>query len=207
MIVVADASPLIALARVGRLVLLRDMFESLLLPEAVWREVAEAGLDKAGTGTILQADWIKRRPVSDTGLVSLLRRDLGAGEAEAIVLARETDACLLLMDEQMGRAAAKRLGLRVSGLVGVLIEARERGLLVDSEAVVNELHEKSRVLALTGVAAIGDFRWRTTLNHCLRRRKFTTENTELGPLFFRVFHLLRLLQNDGHRIGQRRTGC
>lgn len=57
------------------------------------------------------------------------------------MLAREIDAGLLLMDERLGRAAAKRLGLRVVGLVGVLIEARERGLLPDAEAVVTELHQ------------------------------------------------------------------
>ncbi len=143
MIVVADASPLIALARIGRLELLRKAFGTLLLPEAVWREVVEAALDKAGAGEVFQANWIERRPVADAGLVALLRHDLGAGEAEAIVLAREVGADLVLMDERMGRAAAKRLGLRVTGLVGVLIEARERSLLTDTEAVVNDLHRKA----------------------------------------------------------------
>ena len=61
------------------------------------------------------------------GLVSLLRHDLGAGEAEAIVLARETSADFLLMDERLGRSAAQRLGLKAVGLVGVLVEDRERG--------------------------------------------------------------------------------
>jgi uncharacterized protein len=115
MIVVADASPLIALARIGRLELLRTMFERLLLPEAVWREVVAAGLDKAGAGTVMQADWIERRKVADAGMVELLRRDLGAGESEAIVLAREAGADLVLIDERAGRTAAKRLGLRVTG--------------------------------------------------------------------------------------------
>lgn len=69
MIVVADASPLIALARIGRLELLRTIFERLLLPEAVWREVVAAGLNKAGAGTVMQADWIDRRKVADAGMV------------------------------------------------------------------------------------------------------------------------------------------
>ncbi len=79
----------------------------------------------------------------DTGLVAVLCRDLGAGEAEAIVLAREVRADLVLMDERMGRTVAKRLGLRVTGLVGVLIEARERGLLTDADTVVNDLHQRA----------------------------------------------------------------
>lgn len=143
MIVVADSSPLIALARIGRLDLLHSLFGTLLLPEAVWREFVEAGGDKPGADELAQADWIQRRAVSDAGLVALLSQDLGAGEAEAIVLAREARADLVLMDERMGRAAAKRLGLRVTGLVGVLIEARERGHLTDAEFVVNELHSKA----------------------------------------------------------------
>lgn len=141
MIVVADASPLIALGRIGRLGLLRDVFGTLYLPDAVWREVVEAGPDRTGVDAVRRADWIERRSVADGILVSALRRDLGAGEAEAIVLARETGAALVLMDERMGRAAAKRLGLRVTGLVGVLIEARERGLLANAESVVEALHQ------------------------------------------------------------------
>lgn len=73
MIVVADASPLIALARIRRLELLRTMFGTLLLPEAVRREIVEAGLDKAGAAAVLQADWIEQRTVADTGFVTLLR--------------------------------------------------------------------------------------------------------------------------------------
>ena len=143
MIVVADASPLIALARIGRLELLNTLFGRLLLPEAVWREVVGAGLDRAGAIAVSQAPWMERRAVTDTGLVAVLRRDLGAGEAEAITLAREVGAELVLMDERMGRAVARRLGLRVTGLVGVLIEARERGLLTDADAVVNDLHQRA----------------------------------------------------------------
>ena len=76
----------------------------------------------------------------DQSLVNLLRHDLGAGEAEAIALARECNADLLLIDERLGRSAAKSLGLKVVGLVGVLIEARERGLVLDAGTLINRLH-------------------------------------------------------------------
>ncbi|MEQ1853877.1 MAG: DUF3368 domain-containing protein [Chthoniobacteraceae bacterium] len=105
--------------------------------------MVEAGVNRTGADLVLHAGWIERRSVTDDTLVSVLRRDLGAGEAEAIVLAREIGAALVLMDERMGRAAAMRLGLRVTGLVGVLIEARERGLLADAEAVVEALHQRA----------------------------------------------------------------
>ena len=140
MIAVADASPLIALARIGRLEILHHVLRTLYLPDAMWREVVEAGMNRAGADAVLHADWIARRPVADATLVSVLRRDLGAGEAEAIVLARETGA-VLLMDDRMGRAAARHLGLRVTGVVGVLIEARERGVLADAESVIEALDQ------------------------------------------------------------------
>lgn len=142
-VVVADSSPLIALARVSRIELLREIFGHLLVPDAVWREVMTAGADKPGAVDIAHADWIQRRSVADPSLVHLLRQDLGAGEAEAIVLARETNADVILMDERLGRSAARRLGLRVVGLVGVLIEARDRGLLADAHGIVTDLHAKA----------------------------------------------------------------
>ncbi len=138
-IVVADSSPLIALSRIGRLELLREMFGHLLIPKAVSNEVSLGGVGKPGIEAITNALWIERREVSDISLVSLLQQNLGAGESEAIALAKEVDADVVLIDERLGRSAAKRLGLSVTGIVGVLIEARERGLLHDASEVIAEL--------------------------------------------------------------------
>jgi predicted nucleic acid-binding protein len=143
MIVVADASPLIALSRVSRLELLRQMFGTLIVPEAVWNEVTAVAPGRAGVAEILHSSWIQHVPVKDAGLVRLLRQNLGAGESEAIVLAREIQADVLLIDERLGRSAATRLGLTITGLVGVLIEARRSGLLPDAAEVVNALRSEA----------------------------------------------------------------
>jgi hypothetical protein len=143
MIVVADASPLIALARVGRIELLESIFGRLLVPDAVWREVVESGVGKFGAADVARLSWIERRSVADYPLVNLLQHDLGAGEAESIVLARETKADFVLMDERLGRSAARNLGLKVVGLVGVLIEARERGLVTNANEIVDQLHQQA----------------------------------------------------------------
>jgi uncharacterized protein len=121
MIVVGDASPLIALGRIGRLDLLRQMFGTLVVPEAVWNEVTACSPQRAGVIEVLQSSWIQRRGVSD------------------FALAREIKADVLLIDERLGRSAARRLGLTISGLVGVLIEARRSGLLPDASQVVEDL--------------------------------------------------------------------
>lgn len=143
MIVVADASPLIAMARIERLDLLRSVFGELLVPDAVWREIVGDGGDKAGAADVAGANWIQRRAVEDSSLVNLLRHDLGAGEAEAIVLAREVKADFVLMDERLGRSVAHTLGLKVVGLVGVLIEARARGLIIEANEIMDQLHRRA----------------------------------------------------------------
>ena len=61
MIIVADSSPLIALARVGRLELWRSVFGSVLLPMAVWAELVQVGMDRPGWAAVVTADWIGRR--------------------------------------------------------------------------------------------------------------------------------------------------
>jgi uncharacterized protein len=143
MMVVADASPLIALCRIQRLELLQQLFERLLVPEAVWREVVSGGNSRAGVTEMMAATWIERRSVTDVQLVQLLRQDLGAGESEAIVLARELKADVLLIDERLGRSAATRLGVPITGLVGVLIEARRAGFLPDAASIVDDLRNKA----------------------------------------------------------------
>lgn len=129
--VVSNASPLINLARIGELDLLRHLYDRLLIPQAVWQEVVVEGAGQPGAAAVEAADWIETREVADHDLVRVMQQSLDAGEAEAIALALEVEADLLLMDERLGRATAQHVGLRYIGLVGVLITAKRRGL-VDS---------------------------------------------------------------------------
>jgi len=127
--VVSNASPLINLARIGKLDLLHDLYGELTIPEAVWREVVVEGAGQPGADEVKGATWIKRHAVANRQLVHALQQELDAGEAEAIVLASEMPAELLLMDERLGRETARHLGLRYTGLIGVLVEARRKGLI------------------------------------------------------------------------------
>ena len=129
MSVVSNASPLINLARIGKLDLLHDLYGELTIPEAVWREVVVEGAGQPGADEVKGATWIKRHAVANRQLVHALQQELDAGEAEAIVLASEMPAELLLMDERLGRETARHLGLRYTGLIGVLVEARRKGLI------------------------------------------------------------------------------
>jgi len=129
--VVSNASPLINLVWIGKLDLLHNLYGEIIIPEAVWNEVVIEGAGQPGADEVRSADWIKTAPASNKRLVHALRQDLDAGEAEAIVLALEIEAGLLLMDERIGRESARHLGLHCMGLIGLLIEAKRKGL-VDS---------------------------------------------------------------------------
>ena len=129
MSIVSNASPLINLARIGRLDLLRQLYGEILIPEAVWHEVVVEGAGRPGADEVRTASWLKKQSVANTQLVRALRQELDAGEAEAIALALEIQAERVLMDERLGRETARHLGLRYTGLIGVLIEAKHRGLI------------------------------------------------------------------------------
>lgn len=143
MSVVSDSSPLIGLARVRKLHLLYALYGAILVPEAVWREVVLEGAGCPGGAEVERAPWIQVQPVRDPSLVQALRRDLGAGEAEAIALALETRAELLLMDDRMGRKEARRLGLPTLGLVGVCLEAKAKGLIPALKPLLDDLRSQA----------------------------------------------------------------
>jgi len=123
-VVVSDTGPLIALAKVGKLDLLRDLFGAVLIPPAVYRElVAKPGSEFVNLQEALQ-DYLKPTAVGCVALeVEIVTAKLDCGEQEAIALAYERKV-LLLIDERLGRIAASKLGLLVTGVVGVLVQAK-----------------------------------------------------------------------------------
>lgn len=128
MIVVSNTSPITNLASIGQLEVLRRLHQHVIIAEAVYRELMAEGGQHPGA-VVQSLDWIETRVVTNRLLVTALRTELDEGEAETIVLAQELAADLVLMDERRGRAAAGRFGLRVLGVLGVLLEARHSGLI------------------------------------------------------------------------------
>ncbi|ASJ11616.1 DUF3368 domain-containing protein [Thermococcus thioreducens] len=143
MIVVADSGPLIALAKIGKLHVLHELFGTVVIPRAVWVEVVERGKRKPGSEEVRNAEWIEVVEVRDVLGVEILEREIEKGEAEAIVLARELNAPLLLLDEKIPGIIAKSLGLKVSGSLAVLFMAKKRGILnEDLDSLIRELRRK-----------------------------------------------------------------
>ena len=140
MVVVADASPLIFLSRLGLLKVLPQLFESITIPQAVLREVNRGGGILPGASEINKLRWLKVVDIeSDVVLRQALTGDLGAGESEAIVLALESKADLLLVDDRSARAAARRLQLQIRGTLGILLDAKRAGLIEDLEPHLDRL--------------------------------------------------------------------
>jgi hypothetical protein len=141
MSIVSNASPLINLARINQLELLHKLYGEIYIPEAVWQEVVVAGTGLPGADIVATASWIKRQVVTNASLVQALQQDLDAGESEALALALELKAELLLMDEILGRETAQHLGLRFIGIIGILIEAKHAGQVKVIKPYLDALRE------------------------------------------------------------------
>ena len=145
MLVVSSTSPLLNLAILDALDLLVQQFRTLLLPEAVFAELQiDSNLPGASSlQSAYQGGLFRVEPVTDRVRVRLLQRDLDAGEAEAIALALEKSADWLLLDERDGRRAAKALGLRVTGVLGILLKARLQGQLPSLRQAMDDLRNRA----------------------------------------------------------------
>lgn len=130
MIVVSDATPLIGLSSIGRLEILRDLFDEVYIAQAVFDETVthgrETGLAKK---EIARAEWIHVVEVKDRLAVNVLLDELDLGEVETIILAMELKADWVLMDERKGRRKLSQLNIPKIGTIGILLKAKEIGLI------------------------------------------------------------------------------
>ena len=130
MIVVSDTTPLIGLASIHRFHLLSQLFPKLHIPQAVFDEVVIAGREeRVGVNEVSTSTWIEIVAVQDRLAVEVLLDELDTGEAETIVLAREMGADWVLMDKRKGRRKLDQLDLNKIGTVGILLKAKQAGLL------------------------------------------------------------------------------
>ncbi|MEW5937753.1 MAG: DUF3368 domain-containing protein [Candidatus Thermoplasmatota archaeon] len=131
--VVADASPLIYLAKVGKISLLRDLFGRVAIPREVFAEAVVRAQgefpEAAQIETAIDEGWLEVCDVLfDKKLLNLVT-ELDKGEIEVIALSKKTDADLTLMDDAVGRRVAESFGLNVKGTLYVILCAFKRGIL------------------------------------------------------------------------------
>jgi predicted nucleic acid-binding protein len=141
--VVSNTSPLLNLSIIGHLDLVRTQFDRVLIPPAVLDEL-HIDSSRPGAGKLKNAigeGWISVQDVTDAALIRTLRRDLDQGEAEAIALAMELDASLILLDEQEGRKRARTLDLPITGAIGILLQADRNGRLSSLRDALDRLED------------------------------------------------------------------
>ncbi|HBL26379.1 MAG TPA: DUF3368 domain-containing protein [Acidobacteria bacterium] len=126
---IADTSPLLFLAKLDRLDLLRQAGGEILAPEAVFREIRQRRDEASHKLAEASRTWLQARAVTDRALVEVLLADLDEGEAEVLALAYELHAERVLLDDLDGRRLARRIGLTPVGTLGVLPGARQKGFL------------------------------------------------------------------------------
>lgn len=143
--IVADSGPIISFARAGRLDLLKQVTNELTIPDAVFEEIVASGADRPGTKEVDQGLWIKRATVQDRSLLEKMPGKLSRGESEAILLAKELGA-YLLVDELEARKEASRLGISYFGSLRIIKEARDRGLISKAKPILDELIASSTYL-------------------------------------------------------------
>ena len=126
--VVADSTCLIALERIGQIEILPALFESVLIPPAVAQEFG------------ISLPWLKVERLSDRALAVALKMMIDDGEAEAITLSQE-QKCRIILDDRQARNVGSHMGLRFIGTVGILLLAKQRGILPTIKPVLQNLDD------------------------------------------------------------------
>jgi predicted nucleic acid-binding protein len=146
MVTVSDTSPISSLALIGRLELLRSQFTEVWIPVAVLDELDRIPNSKAKSAIeqAIETGWLRCRALGNPHLAAVLCNDLDKGEAEAIALATEVAADVLLIDEKEGRSLARQAGLSVRGVLGVLIRAKVTGEVGSLKVEIQALRDHAR---------------------------------------------------------------
>jgi uncharacterized protein len=140
-IVISDTSAITNLAAIRYLHLLSQLYNQVIIPEAVYRELVDIDPPVPGTLEVQTISWFEVKQIANRNVVERLQEKvrLDPGESEAIALALELSADLLLIDERRGRAEADRLGLRITGLLGILVEAKRQNLVATIKPLMDDL--------------------------------------------------------------------
>ena len=125
--VIADSSPLILLGNTGYLYILKELYEEIFIPKAVYDEVTHKSDD--ASYIIGQSDWIRVCCIVDRVRVDAFPEGLHLGEREAILLYEDLDADTIILDDMSAREEAKRRKQNIIGLAGILLKAKEQKII------------------------------------------------------------------------------
>lgn len=137
---VSNATSLIGLARANKFNLLKEICKEIIIPEAVYHEVVTRSKGRAGEKEVKKAFWVKVKKVKGQLKIEAFRKQgLGLGESEALTLAKEVGANLLITDDRRAGEVAESLGLKVVKSVEILLLAKKKGLIPNVKDVMDEM--------------------------------------------------------------------
>ena len=139
-LVVVNTTPIIALSLIDQFDLLQKLYGRVSIPAAVQAEILAAGTSGVGVRELRKSAWVDVVSLQDPSRADLLA-DLERGEAEVIALAQEQSAGLVIIDERLARRHAKRLGMPLTGTLGVLLRAKQLGLVGAIEPLIDQLRQ------------------------------------------------------------------
>ncbi|GAA4399139.1 DUF3368 domain-containing protein [Nibrella viscosa] len=143
MIVISDTSILNAFYKIRLLALLPALYGKVIIPQKVYDELMADDV-LANWLSSAHPHWLAIHPVQRSQTVEHLLVDMDAGEAEALTLAQEISADVVLMDDHAGRRIAQELGIPVIGTLGILLAAKEEGLIPAIRPVLVDLTEQTK---------------------------------------------------------------
>ena len=141
LIVISNATPIVSLCTVGCENILQQLFHQIIIPLAVQQELC--ALHKPGA-QFTKYDWVSVATVTNQEFVFSLRKDLDAGEAETIALARQMNADVVLIDEMAGYQLAKHFDLPVVRTLSLLKTAKQKQIISEVRPLVEDLIRKGR---------------------------------------------------------------
>ena len=138
--VIVNSTPLIILSNIGHLHILKNLYQQIFIPSAVFSEVT-AKNDSACQQIFQNTDWIKVLQCKNFDSKKYPPK-LHSGEVEVFILAQDLNADLVILDDNAAKKTAKCLGLTVTGTLGVLIKAKREGFINSLQASINLMLEK-----------------------------------------------------------------
>ena len=124
--------------------ILKELYGSVIAPQRVYQEIGALVTFGIDITLVRSADWINVQTALDRTFVLTLLSELDTGEAEAIALAIELKADRLLIDERIGRSVARRYGLNITGLLGVLVAAKKNNLISELKPILDRLISQAK---------------------------------------------------------------
>jgi predicted nucleic acid-binding protein len=160
-LVVVNTTPIIALVLIDQLNLLHKLYGRVVIPSAVQAEVSAGGAAGIGVRELREATWIEVMSLQDPSRANLMA-DLDRGEAEVIALAQEQSADLVVVDERLARRHAKRLGMRLTGTCGIVLKAKQLGIVEAVAPLIDQLRQSGIRLGddvVSEVLSLADELW------------------------------------------------